>query len=217
MFLLCLPLSCGVPDSSYYPAGPGNLFIRQEIGDYPVWKAAFLKQGPALKARGFSAYSLHRDLVQQDKLIVTLKCSDLAKAIEFLRSVPYETAMQKAGARAAVLWAGVDVMGRKYEVQPKMTGGIVIAKNTVRSYEFWKACWDAEGQHQHPDRGYKPGNYSIHHLKGNRDIVLVAHEASDVTKASAFMNSEAMKGVMQASGVTGIEIWYGINLEEGLL
>ncbi|HEY5039464.1 MAG TPA: hypothetical protein VIJ93_10365, partial [bacterium] len=120
-----------------------------------------------------------------------------------------------AGVGLPVIWAGADVRERKYENQPKMTGGIVIANNQVRSYDFWKACFDAEGHHNHAGRDYIPSNYSIHHLAGKPDTVLVVHEASDITKAPVFMTSDAMKGVMEASGVTGIEIWYGINLEEG--
>ncbi len=169
-----------------------------------------------MKTHGFSAYSLHRDLKDPHALILTLKCSNLQEAVAFIQSVDFKTAMDQAGVKNSVLWDGLDVIERKYEDRLNGTGGIVIARNEVRSYDFWKACFDAEGHHNHPGRGYKPSRYSIHHLPGKTAVVLVAHKASDVAKAPAFMTSPAMKGVMEASGVTGIEIWYGIEIEEGL-
>ena len=117
-----------------------------------------------------------------------------------------------------MVWYGLDSKERKYTDQPKMTGGIVIAHNEVRDYKFWLDCFYKEdgGKHNHPGRKYKNSNYSIHHLPGEPEVAIVAHEASDVSKAPVFMTSDPMNGEMEATGVIGLEIWYGINLEEGL-
>ena len=209
-FIFCLSPACRAP---LYPENPGNLFIRQQICDINEFKKSFLT--PALKTNGFLAYSLHRDIKDPKTYILTLKCTDLRKAIKFVQSSGFHTLCVGSGLGSPVIWAGVDVRERKYENKDKMSGGIVIANNQVKSYEFWKKCFDAEGQHHHADRGYSAGNYSIHHLAGKPDIVLVVHEASEISNAPPFMTSEAMKGIMESSGVTGIEIWYGTNLEEG--
>lgn len=213
LFLLCLTLSCA---KSPYPEAPGDLFIRQTAKDINAFKEAFADQAQALRASGATAFSLHRDLKDAEAFILTLKSSNLKKTDSLLRSYGFRSAMRAAGVREGVTWAGTDVMERKYENRRRISGGIVIANNQVRSYEFWKSCWDAEGKHKHPKRGYEPSRYSIHCLKGKTDSVLVVHEASDVSKAPAFMTSDRMKGVMESMGVTGIEIWYGINLQEGI-
>jgi hypothetical protein len=195
---------------------PGNLFIREKVGDINSFQAAFQGQRSSLKGHGFLAYSLHRDLADSSFLILTLKCSNLNEALAFVDSADFTASMNKAGVENPVIWDGLDVAGRKYANQDKMSGGIVIAHNEVRSYDFWKSCFDAEGLHHHPGRSYQPSNYSIHYLPGKPEVALVVHEASNPTKAPAFMTSSAMKGVMEASGVTGIEIWYGVNIEEGV-
>ena len=205
---------------------PGTVFIRQKVNDLKTFRKVFLDQKQNLKIHGFSAYSLHRDLGDSHTVILTLKCSDLEKGIEFVRSPQFMSTMDKADVQMPIVWYGLDLINwnelkitqREYLNQPKMTGGIVIARNEVRDYPFWLDCFYKEdgGKHNHPGRQYKNSNYSIHHLQGNPEVAIVAHEASDVSKAPAFMASEAMRGEMEATGVIGLEIWYGINLEEGL-
>jgi hypothetical protein len=197
---------------------PGTVFIRQKVKDIKTFRKVFLGQKNNLKTHGFSAYSLHLDLKDSHIMIVTLKCSDLKKSVDFVRSPDFMSALDKTDTQIPMVWYGLDTTERQYTNQPKMTGGIVIARNEVRNYKFWLDCFYKEdgGKHNHPGRQYKNTNYSIHHLPGNPEVAIVAHEASDVTKAPAFMTSNAMKGEMEATGVIGLEIWYGINLEEGL-
>ena len=205
---------------------PGTVFIRQHTKSIKTYREVFLGQAQNLKSHGFIAYSLHRDLKDSHVVIVMLKCSDLEKGAEFVRSPEFMSAMDKADVQIPVVWYGVDLTNwgtlkldqRQYANQPQMTGGIVIARNEVRDYKFWLDCFYKEdgGKHNHAGRKYKNSNYTIHHLPGNPEVAIVAHEASDVSKAPVFMVSDAMKGEMEATGVIGLEIWYGINLEEGL-
>lgn len=193
---------------------PGNIFLREKASDLKSFREAFLDQKQNLKANSFSAYSLHRDLKDPATFILTLKCSDLEKGVSFIRSPGFMSAMDKAGARIPMIWYGLDTDERKYTDQPKMTGGIVIAINQVRDYPFWLKCFKSEN-HNHPGRKYKNSDYSIHHLPGSPEVAIVVHEASDVSKAPTFMISDPMNGEMEATGVVGLEIWYGINIEEG--
>src|ERR1700677_2965145 len=197
---------------------PGTVFIRQKAKDIKTFREVFLGQKENLKTHGFSAYSLHRDLKDSRTIIVTLKCSNLEKDVEFIRSPEFISALDKADTQIPMIWCGLDRTERQYSDQPKMTGGIVIARNEVRDYKFWLDCFYKEdgGKHNHPGRQYKNSHYSIHPLPGNPEVAIVVHEASDVTKAPSFMVSDAMKGEMEATGVIGLEIWYGINLEEGI-
>ena len=193
---------------------PGNIFVRQKATNLKFFREAFLGQKANLEAHGFSAYSLHQDLNDPRIFIMTLKCSDLDKGVSFVRSPEFMAAMDKAGARIPMVWYGLDTDERKYTNQPKMTGGIVIAINQVRDYDFWLKCFKSES-HKHEGRKYQNSNYSIHHLPGNPAVAIVVHEASDVSKAPSFMTSDPMNGEMEATGVIGLEIWYGTNIEEG--
>ena len=211
--LVCLGAACCYKGFQF-PDKAGTIFIHQPIDKMESFKAAFEGQKDHLKAAGFFAYSLHRDLKDPKVLIMTMKCASLRKGLSLVESPEYMSALEKGGAGIPVVWSGVDVRERKYENQPPSPGGIVIARNTVRSFDFWMTCFAAE-THHHSGRGYISGNLSVHRQFGGQDAVIVVHEASDVSKAPAFMDGEEMKGTMEATGVVGVEIWYGIDLEEG--
>jgi hypothetical protein len=198
---------------------PGTLFLSQSVDDYKTFHTAFLTQSGNLKERGFLAYSLHQDASDPKRYILTLKCSDLGKGLAFVQSDYFLNAMNKAGCGIPDIWRGLDISDRAYQNEPKMTGGIVIARNEVKSFAFWKKGFDAEGPHRHANRHYTASNRSVHYwpAAGNGpDAVVVAHTASDINKAPAFMDSPSMRGEMEALGVTGLEVWYGKNIEQGL-
>ncbi len=196
---------------------PGTVFVREKVKELKIFREVFQEQKSNLKSHGFSAYSLHQDLKDPMIVILTMKCSNMARGVDFVRSPEYMAAFEKAGARIPQVWCGVDVTERHYSDQPQMKGGIVIARNEVRDFGFWKTCFYKEdgGKHNHPGRKYKNSNYSIHYLAGAPDVAIVVHEASDVSKAPVFMDSDPMVGEMESTGVVGLEIWYGKNLEEG--
>lgn len=193
---------------------PGDIFIREKASGAKAFKTELLAQAQILKTQGFTAYSLHKDLKAKDTFILTLKCSDLGKGVSYIRSEAFMSAMDKAGARIPQIWYGLDTQERVYTSQPKMTGGIVIARNEVRDYDFWLKCFRAQN-HNHEGRKYKNSGYSIHHLPGDPAVAIVVHEASDVSKAPQFMTSDHLNGEMESTGVVGLEIWYGVNIEEG--
>lgn len=196
-------------------ASSGNIFFREKAGDFKSFREAFLGQAQNFKSHGFLAYSLHRDLKDKTTFILTLKCSDVEKGVDFIRSPEFMAAMDKAGTRIPQIWYGLDTQERQYTSQTKMAGGIVIARNEVRDYDFWLKCFRAQN-HNHEGRQYKNSGYSIHYLEGKPAVAIVVHEASDVSKAPAFMTSDHLNGEMESTGVVGLEIWYGINIEEGL-
>jgi len=199
---------------------PGTLFLKERVKNIEAFKKGFLDQRANLEAQGFQAYSLHRDLQDTHTLILILKCSNLGKGLAFVRSPDFLEAMDdKAGAKIPILWYGLDVTHREFTDQAHMSGGIVIARNEVRSYKFWKYCFDHEdgGKHNHPGRKYANSNYCHYWLPGDPEVAIVTHDASDVSKAPVFMNSDPLNDEMEATGVVGVDFWYGINLEEGTL
>lgn len=198
--------------------GPGNIFIRQKAPDGKAYRQAFLDQRAQLKAHGFTAYSLQRDLGDKKTLILTLKCSNLEKGLDFAHSEGFMEALDKAGARIPQVWWGLDETGRTYADQPHppAKSGIIIARNQVRDYPFWLKCFRSQNHH-HEGRQYKNNDYSVHYLPGKPAVAIVVHEASDVSKAPIFMTSDHLNGEMESTGVIGLDIWYGVNIEEGLL
>lgn len=210
------------------PDSPGSLFIREKVADFRKFHKAFQGLKAEFKANGFSNYSLHRSLRNPGMLILVLSCADLAKGLEFIHSKAYRTAMDRAGVGEALVWSGVDVLPRSYDHLPPKPAGIVIARNELVSYVYWKAFFDAEhnpghggqnahkGDGYHPNRHYLASHYSIHRgLGGNSDVAYVVHEASDLSKAPEFMDSPAMQAMKQPLGITGFHVWYGYNLEQG--
>ena len=196
--------------------GPGNIFIRQKAGVEDAYLRAFGDQNKAFKAHGFTGYSFHKDLREKNTYILCMHCSNLEKGLAFVESPEFLSAMDKAGAKIPQVWWGLDEVGRTYRDLPEEGGGIVIARNEVRDYPFWLKCFRAQN-HNHEGRKYKNSDYSIHYIPGNPAVAIVVHKASDVTKAPDFMTSDHLNGEMESTGVIGVEVWYGINLEEGLL
>jgi hypothetical protein len=93
---------------------PGTVFIRQKARDIKAFRVIFLRQKENMKTHGFSAYSLHRDLKDSHIVIVTLKCSDLEKGVEFIRSPEFISAMDKADTQIPMVWYGLDTTERQY-------------------------------------------------------------------------------------------------------
>ena len=222
-----VPSSGAVNATPPSPHSQGTIFIREKISDEKSFKTAFEGLRPDFKANGFLAYSLHKDLNDPAFLILTLQCTDLEKGISFIKSAHYKNAMEEAGVKEPVQWSGVDVTPRLYGALPLKPAGIVIARNELISYAYWKAFYDAEhdpahgGKNKnkqsgyHPERHYVPSHYSIHRGLGKPDVAYVVHEASDVSKAPEFMNSPPMEAMKSPLGIKGFHVWYGYNLEQG--
>lgn len=198
---LCALNACRSPSASY-PETPGNLFIRQQICDVAYFKKTFLTPSEKLKAQGFLAYSLHRDLNDPKTYLITLKCSDLKKAVDYIESSNFHTICVGAGLGTPLLWAGTDMIERKYKNLTRMTGGIVITRLELSSYETWKSRFD-----QKKDLSIQPGSESLHRLSEKSETVLLVYETSSASPAS-----ESGK----AEGVTSQQVWIGVNLEEGV-
>ncbi len=206
----------------------GTIFIREKIAGVEKFKDAIRELSQNFKANGFLAYSLHRDLKKPDYLILTLQCSNLGRGVTFLRSKLYKSAMEKVGVMDRVQWAGVDVTPRQYGELPPPPAGIVIARNDLKSYDYWKTFFDAEhnpshggknpnkGEGYHAERHYLASHFSIHRGLGKPDTVYVAHEASDISKAPEFMTSPPMETMKGPLGITRFTVWYGINIEQGV-
>jgi hypothetical protein len=227
ILLLAVPLGWAADSPAPSSDSPGNIFIRQKADDAKTFQAAFKGLRKEFKANGFSAYSLHGDLKNPGLLILTLKCSNLEKGLTFLKSADYMTTIKKVGVKGMSVWSGADINALTYKKMPKKPAGIVIARNQLRSYDYWFAFYNAEhdtthggknahkGEHYHAERPYKSSNYSIHRGLGKPDSAVVVHEASDVSKAPAFMTAPPMKIMAKPAGITQLDVWYGYNLDEG--
>ncbi len=205
----------------------GTIFIHEKISDEKTFETTFKGLAEAFKRNGFSAYSLHADLQDPSYVIVTLQCSNLKNGLSFLETPAYQSAMKSTGVKNATVWSGADITPRVYGDLPPKPAGIVIARNDLKSYDYWKAVFDAEHNPAHggnnpnkeagyhEKRDYKASHYSIHRGTGKSDVAYVVHEASDVSKAPEFMTSAPMKAMKGPLGITHFTVWYGVNLEQG--
>lgn len=205
----------------------GTIFIREKTVDVKTFQSSFQNLRADFKANGFLAYSLHTDLQKTSFVILTLQCSNLAKGLAFLKTDAYKAAMKTAGVKEAVVWSGADITPRIYGDLPPKPAGVVIARNDLKSYDYWKAMFDAEhnpahgGQNPnkeegyHEKRDYTASHYSFHRGLEKNDVAYVMHEASDVSKAPEFMTSTPMKTMQEPLGIIHFTVWYGVNLEQG--
>lgn len=220
--------SCFAASTPPPPAdSQGTLFIREKPADVKTFQTAFQNLRADFKANGFLAYSLHTDLQDPSFIILTLQCSNLAKGLAFLKTDVYKTAMKTTGVKDAVVWSGADITPRVYGDLPPKPAGVVIARNDLKSYDYWKAVFDAEHnpahggknpnkeEGYHEKRDYTASHYSIHRGLEKNDVAYVMHEASDVSKAPEFMTSAPMKAMQEPLGIKRFTVWYGVNLEQG--
>jgi hypothetical protein len=228
LFLLVTgPSFCVESSPTPSPESPGTFFIHEKIRDLAAFQTAFQGSKGDFKANGFTSYSLHQDINGPSNLILILQCSNLEKGKVYLSSKPYESAMKKAGVSKAVLWYGADVLPRPAGKLPPKPAGIVVARNDLKSYDYWKSFYDSEHDPSHggknPDkqagyhaeRHYEGSHYSIHRGLEKHDVAYVVHEASDVTKAPEFMTSQPMRAMKKPLGILKFQVWYGYNLEQG--
>lgn len=219
--LLAVLLFFGCAPPSPYPETPGNIFLRQRVDDLEGWRSALSGQRKMLVEKGFLGHSLHQDLQEPEHIILTLKCSDLRKGVQFIGSSGFSNGLVITGGMwTPAIRAGVDVMERSYDgKQDKAPAGIVIVNHKVKDFGFWMEGFkhSTGGTHRHEGRKYKPSNRSVHRVPGNPEAALVIHEASDIRKAPEFMTNPGLRGAMEAGGVIGEpEIWYGVNVEEAV-
>ena len=216
--LLCLILAA--PACRYqspYPDAPGVLFIRQQICDLGDFKKGFFRAENSLKARGFRAYSFHRDIQDPGDYILTFRCADLRKAVEFIQTSNFITACVGAGRDLPLLWAGVEEAGNPGRNFAQKPGGLVVARFEVRDYGLWKKSWE-EGQAGNQGLsggGTKTAPYGLYRLDSSPGVVIVAYELPVMNQARDFTASIAAKNTMDAAGVTHMDFWIGTNLEEG--
>ena len=110
----------------------GTVFIRQHTKNIKTYREVFLGQTQNLKAHGFTAYSLHRDLKDSHVVIVTMKCLDLEEGVHFLFVQPeFMSAMDKADVQIPVVlsmgldltnWGTLKLDQRQYSNQPQDDG-----------------------------------------------------------------------------------------------
>jgi hypothetical protein len=220
---VCWAASSPPPSSN----SQGTIFIREKVADEGAFHPAFNSIRDEFKTAGFLAYSLHRDLQNPSYLILTLQCSNLEKGVAFLKEKKYLLAMKKVCVRDAVVWSGADIIPRVYGDLSPQPAGIVIARNDLKSYDYWKAVFDAEHnpahggrnpnkeEGYHEKRDYQASHYSIHRGVGKADVAYVVHEASVVSKAPEFMTSAPMKTMKGPLGIMKFTVWYGVNIEQG--
>jgi hypothetical protein len=208
---------------------PGCVFIREQISDRSSFFKVFGKEKAALKAQGFTHYSLHEDIEKPKTLILVLRCSDLAKGLAALESPGWRDSLKSAGVSEIRRWSGTEVLPRDFSFLPPEPAGLVVAWGSLKSFDKWKQFFDSEhdpghggqnpkaGRGYHPVRKYAASHYSITRGWGSPESAVVCHQASDIRQAPDFMKSIPMENLKEPMGIIKMEIWYGYNIQGGSL
>jgi hypothetical protein len=202
-FWLCyfaLVLAAPACRESLYPNAPGTLFIRQQICDLSDFKTRFFAPKNDLKNRGFLTYRFYRDIGDPKTYILVFECVDLKKAVEFIQSSNFILSCVGAGIGLPVIWAGTEELPAPQPVAGRES--LVLVRYEVKDYESWKKRRDR-------------GDAGLYRLSGSPGVVIAAQKVGDIQKARDRMESPGEKDVMSAAGVTHLDIWFGIYLEDG--
>ncbi len=210
-----IALTCVAAAVGCKPPGPppsavqGTIFIRQQVCDIDDFKKAFLKPG-LLKSQGFTAYGISRDLQDPKTYILAFQCSDLEKAVDYIRSSSFHIACVGAGLGLPLMWAGVDVKLGRGTPAKSTGGGLVVVRYEFRDYGAWEKSFEADNRWI-----FHAGNESLYRLSGNPDSVIVAYETPDPRAILDQLDSHDFQNAQEASGVIRRETWSGITLEKG--
>ena len=86
-----------------------SVFIRHQVADFDVWKAAFDEHGTTRRDHGLTDTSLLRDEDDGNMVTIVMSTDDPARAREFLASDDLRETMEGAGVTSSPeLWIAND-------------------------------------------------------------------------------------------------------------
>ena len=75
------------------------------------------------------------------------------------------------------------------------------ARHEVDDYGSWREGYDAFHSGPAAEQGVKA--HAVYRSVGNPNDITVTHDFDSATEAEAFVNSDELRGAMEAAGVTG--------------
>lgn len=92
------------------------------------------------------------------------------------------------------------LLGSLFLVSAAQAASSLYIHHKVDNYPKWREAFDA-----HKSKQVEAGltNPRVYFTDGNKNDVSIIFDASDVTKAKAFTESQDLKSTMQAAGVQG--------------
>ena len=178
---------------------PQSMMIAtHKVADFDKWLASYEANDSLRLAHGIHSYVIGRGLMDQNMVMVAVKCDDMAKAKAFAKDASLKKAMQKGGVVGAPTFLFVTT-----EWMDTATLDSKIRSRTtfeVKDWEAWKTNFLANKQ-QRLDNGIT--DRAIGHDVDNNKKVSLVTAILDTAKAFTYYKSDALKKAREAGGVIG--------------
>jgi len=173
------------------------IMVQHQVANFDVWKSAYMAHDSIRQASGISHFQIGRNTDDSNSLIVIDKISDVQKAKDFGSSPGLKEIMQKAGVIGAPTISYADVV-RNDTSKIEYKDRVMIA-HRVKDYDVWLKAYDGEGMNTRMDNGLM--DRGIARGVDDPNMVYIVFAITDMAKAKARINSEALKKIMTDAGV----------------
>ena len=192
------PVETVAPASTIVTTPQAMMLVRQKVGDFQKWKAAYESVDSMRQANGLHKYILGRGLKDSNTVLVITKADDAAKAQAFAKSPGLKAAMQKAGVIGApTIWVTNTVFQDTASIGDAIR---TITTFKVKSWDTWQKVFP-EGNQERIDNGLVVRAFGNSADDSNR--VVLGTALTDTAKAFAYYKSDALKKRRDASGAIG--------------
>lgn len=177
---------------------PVALLVTQHVTDYDKWKMAFDDHVAARIAASCLGHHINRGMDDPNHVFVYCPATDANKVKAFLESADLQEVMDGAGVEGEPTVTMMMPTSANFIADQKLPGMIV--RHMVEDYDKWRAAYDAFDSERRS--GGIVGD-AVNQVLGNRNEVIVYHQAKDVDALRTLVNSPRLKEVMRNAGVVG--------------
>lgn len=175
--------------------------VTHNVKDYAKWRPAFDADSPNRKAAGMEYITVGRGIDSNNRLLVVLKISDLAKARAFAADPKLKETMEKGGVISKPDVEFFHVIRYNPNSHEKQW---VIVTHKVKDFDAWVKVYDGEGTATRASQGMV--DVALARGIDDPNLVHIVFDITDMAKAKAAIFSEEKKKLMQSAGVTGVPV-----------
>lgn len=187
-------------DSTSLPFMPFKIIaIKHKVADYAKWRMAYDAHDSIRKMYGITHFVMGRGMDDPNTIIIIDKMDDVMKAKEFSAMPDLKALMKKAGVVSAPEFSFYDVI-RNDDSKINLKDRLMVT-HRVKDFDAWLKVYDAEGINKRMEDGLI--DRGMARSIDDPNVVSLVFAISDLEKAKARINSEAMKKLMMEAGVEG--------------
>lgn len=175
------------------------LMIKHPVADFSKWKTAYIAHDSFRLAHGVSQYVIGRGLDDSNVVVIMDKITDVQKAKDFTATPDLKNAMQKAGVTGPPAFSYVEVV-RNDDSKIEQKDRLMIA-HKVKDFSAWLKVYDEEGKATRAENGML--DRGLARSVDDSNMVYIVFAITDMAKAKARLENEALKKLMLDAGVIG--------------